>query len=167
MTRTASRSLLTFALLLFPVIASAQATQTPPAKKPATPPVVKPATTPVGPQAARQATGAAQAAKPATTAAAATPTPKPATTAAAATPTPTPATPAVAAAPTAKPATAAAPTTTVAPRAAPARDANGRFMKKAAPATTAVHATCKDGTTWEGAQRAGACARHGGVKSWN
>ena len=154
MTRTASRSLLTFALLLFPVIASAQATQTPPAKKPATPPVVKPATTPVGPQAARQATGAAQAAKPATTAAAATPTPKPAT-------------PAVAAAPTAKPATAAAPTTTVAPRAAPARDANGRFMKKAAPATTAVHATCKDGTTWEGAQRAGACARHGGVKSWN
>lgn len=154
MTRTASRSLLTFALLLFPAIASAQATQTPPATKPATPPVVKPATTPVGPQAARQATGAAHAAKPATTAAAATPTP-------------TPATPAVAAAPTAKPATAAAPTTAVAPRAAPARDANGRFMKKAAPATTGVHATCKDGTTWEGAQRAGACARHGGVKSWN
>lgn len=29
-----------------------------------------------------------------------------------------------------------------------------------------VTATCKDGTTYAGAQRTGACARHGGVKEW-
>ena len=26
---------------------------------------------------------------------------------------------------------------------------------------------CNDGTAWSGAQRSGACARHGGVKQWS
>jgi hypothetical protein len=30
----------------------------------------------------------------------------------------------------------------------------------------AVTATCKDGTTYSGAHRAGACAGHGGVQAW-
>ena len=49
----------------------------------------------------------------------------------------------------------------------PARDAHGRFIAKSAAPSAANHATCKDGTAWSGAQRSGACARHGGVKQWN
>ena len=49
----------------------------------------------------------------------------------------------------------------------PARDARGRFIAKSAAPSAGNHATCKDGSAWEGARRAGACARHGGVKSWN
>lgn len=30
-----------------------------------------------------------------------------------------------------------------------------------------VTATCKDGTTFSGASRSGACGGHGGVKTWN
>ncbi len=38
-------------------------------------------------------------------------------------------------------------------------------------AITAAHAqtataTCKDGTSWSGTQRSGACSRHGGVKAF-
>jgi hypothetical protein len=33
-------------------------------------------------------------------------------------------------------------------------------------AQTAVTATCNDGTSYSGASRSGACARHGGVKEW-
>ena len=136
MTRTVSRSLLSLAaVLLFPVLASAQATHTAtPAAKPAvaahpaTPPVVKSAAAPTPTPAARAASA---------TAAAAAPSP---------------------AAATAKPATAAA---------GPARDARGRFIAKSATPAAGNHATCKDGSSWSGAQRSGACARHGGVKAWN
>jgi hypothetical protein len=34
---------------------------------------------------------------------------------------------------------------------------------KAAPATPAVHAVCKDGTSYDGATRSGACSGHGGI----
>jgi hypothetical protein len=33
-------------------------------------------------------------------------------------------------------------------------------------AQTTVTATCNDGTSFSGASRSGACARHGGVKEW-
>ena len=142
--RSASRSLFVLAAVFaFPVLASAQAAQsaTPTAKPAATAP--KPAAAPM----AKPATAAAMM-KPATAPVAATPMAKPA--------------PAAAAAPV-----AAAP---VAKKAGPARDANGRFIaKSAAPAAAgaAVSATCKDGSTWSGKQRSGACARHGGVKAFN
>lgn len=55
-------------------------------------------------------------------------------------------------------------------KAAPARDANGRFIARstlpAAP-PAAVSATCRDGSTWTGKRRSGACSDHGGVKSFN
>jgi hypothetical protein len=40
---------------------------------------------------------------------------------------------------------------------------------KAAPktATATVTATCKDGTTYSGKTKKGACSKHGGVKSWD
>lgn len=34
---------------------------------------------------------------------------------------------------------------------------------KAAPASPAVHAMCKDGTAYDGATRSGACSGHGGI----
>lgn len=143
--RTASRSLFVLAAALaFPVFASAQSAS--PMTKPAAP-VAKPA--------------AAATAKPATAPAVAAPTA---------------AKVAAPVMPTSRPATAAATPATAAPAAAapaekkagPARDANGRFIaKSAAPAAAAVSATCKDGSTWTGKVRSGACARHGGVKSFN
>src|SRR6516165_10289848 len=33
--------------------------------------------------------------------------------------------------------------------------------------TTTVSATCKDGTSFNGAHRSGACRGHGGVKAWD
>ncbi len=39
-------------------------------------------------------------------------------------------------------------------------------QSSASPAT-AVSATCKDGTSWSGAQRSGACSHHGGVKAFD
>ena len=39
---------------------------------------------------------------------------------------------------------------------------------QSAPASApAVSATCKDGTTWSGAQRSGACSHHGGVRTFD
>ena len=40
---------------------------------------------------------------------------------------------------------------------------------KATPKTAAatVTATCKDGTTYSGKSKKGACSKHGGVKSWD
>ncbi len=169
MSRTASRSLITLAAILcLPVIAAAQATQTAtPAAKPM--PTAKPAT--AAKVAAAPATATPAAATPSTAA-----TARPHATAAAAAPPKA----AMAAAPAAKPATTAAPTPTAAKPAAaapataapaaaagPARDARGRFIAKSAAPAAANHATCKDGTAWEGAQRSGACSRHGGVKSWS
>jgi hypothetical protein len=157
MTRTASRSLITLAAVLcFPIIAAAQATQaaTPAPKpvmtaKPAGAPAAKPVVaSTASPAAAAPSTAAAARTRPTTPAATATPTPKAASAA-------TPAAAPVAATP--------------APAAAgPARDARGRFIAKGAAAPAAGnHATCKDGSAWTGAQRSGACARHGGVKAWN
>ena len=37
----------------------------------------------------------------------------------------------------------------------------------AAHAQAPVTATCKDGTSWSGAQRSGACGHHGGVKAFD
>ena len=71
---------------------------------------------------------------------------------------------------TAKPARVAAVKPAPAPAVAasgPARDARGRFIAKGATSAAGNHAMCKDGTSWSGAQRSGACARHGGVKAWN
>ncbi len=149
MIRTPSRSLLSLAaVLLFPVLASAQATHvTTPTTAPAAKPAVAAhaATPPAGKSAAATATAPAHVMTTAapTTAKAAVAAP---TTAASATPAP------------AKPANAAA---------GPARDARGRFIAKSATPAAGNHATCKDGSAWTGAQRSGACARHGGVKAWN
>ena len=146
MIRTASRSLRTLAAVLcFPIIAGAQATQTaPPAPKPVM--TAKPAGAP--------------AARPAAASAAATPSTAAGTHVRATAPS------AVAAPASATP--AAAPMAAKPAAAGPARDARGRFIAKSAAAPTAgSHATCKDGTAWAGAQRSGACARHGGVKAWN
>ena len=38
---------------------------------------------------------------------------------------------------------------------------------KTATATATVTATCKDGTTYSGKTKKGACSKHGGVKSWD
>ena len=38
--------------------------------------------------------------------------------------------------------------------------------KEAATTPATVTAVCKDGTTYTGKTRKGACSRHGGVKSW-
>lgn len=107
-----------------------------------------------------QATQGATPAKPATTA-------KPAVTALAKPAAAAPARSAAASAPATPvvPATAAAAATP--PKSVPARDAHGRFIAKSAAPSAGSHATCKDGSAWSGAQRSGACARHGGVKQWN
>ena len=47
--------------------------------------------------------------------------------------------------------------------AAPSSSSKGAAQ---APSTGAVMATCKDGTSFTGAKRAGACRGHGGVLSW-
>ena len=158
MTRTASRSLIALAAVLcFPILAGAQATQpVPSAPKPVM--TAKPAGAP--------------AAKPAAASAAATPSTAAAThvraTAPAASAAPAPKVAAVAAPAAATPAAAPMAAKPAPVTAGPARDARGRFIAKSAAAPTAGnHATCKDGTAWAGAQRSGACARHGGVKSWN
>ena len=43
---------------------------------------------------------------------------------------------------------------------------NSASTKGAAQAQSTVSATCKDGTTFTGAKRSGACRGHGGVQSW-
>ena len=110
---------------------------------------------------AQASSGAAQAIKPVA---------KPSATAAMKPPAPATVARPSAATPTAASAAATTAAPPVAKKAGPARDANGRFIaKSAAPAAAgaAVTATCKDGSTWNGKQRAGACARHGGVKAFN
>jgi hypothetical protein len=42
----------------------------------------------------------------------------------------------------------------------------GLTLSFGAYAQTTVTATCKDGTTFSGTSRSGACARHGGVQAW-
>lgn len=50
---------------------------------------------------------------------------------------------------------------------APKTEQTKKAPAKATKATPAmVTATCKDGTTYTGKTRKGACAKHGGVKSW-
>ena len=150
MIRSATRSLLVFATaVVFPLVATAQGAH--PATAPAKPAVTaRPTAAPTAkPVSAMRTTPAAKAAAAAPAAAmSATPAARPATA------------PAVAmtASPAAKPAVAAA---------GPTRDARGRFIAKSAAPAAGAHATCKDGSAWSGAQRSGACARHGGVKSWS
>lgn len=38
---------------------------------------------------------------------------------------------------------------------------------QSASSAPAISATCKDGTSWSGAQRSGACSHHGGVKAFD
>ena len=47
--------------------------------------------------------------------------------------------------------------------------ATGAAAKGAGKATAAatLTATCKDGTTYTGKTKKGACSKHGGVKSWD
>lgn len=146
MTRSASRSLVSLAaVLLFPVLAAAQATH-------AAPPAAKPVVT----------------SHPATASAATVTTPPTTTTAAHATAAPS-ATPKSSAASPAATVAATPAASVVARSVAPAnspRDARGRFIAKGATPAAANNATCKDGSSWSGAQRSGACARHGGVKTW-
>ena len=162
MIRSATRSLLVFATaVVFPMVATAQGAQ--PATAPAKPVVTaRPTAAPTAkPVSAMRATTAPKAAAAAPAAAmSATPAARPATAPAVAMTAAPAAKPAVAmtAAPAAKPAVAAA---------GPTRDARGRFIAKSAAPAAGAHATCKDGTAWSGAQRSGACARHGGVKSWS
>jgi hypothetical protein len=42
----------------------------------------------------------------------------------------------------------------------------GLVLALNAHAQTPITATCKDGTTFTGTSRSGACARHGGVQAW-
>jgi hypothetical protein len=44
--------------------------------------------------------------------------------------------------------------------------AMGLVLAFGAHAQTTVTATCKDGTSYSGTSRSGACARHGGVQAW-
>ena len=44
--------------------------------------------------------------------------------------------------------------------------ATAKTTKEAATSAT-LSATCKDGTTYTGKTKKGACSKHGGVKSWD